>query len=336
MAKRIIFSVSLISMCFIQCVHQEKETDPLTQRVVEMLEFPAIEDPDPPIEEPLHGELFAANLSVDPLKEMGTFTMDGRLTPLILEIFQSLETNQVHEPDLKELLQTVNVALILDVINPEKPLDPKLEGFLKKMLELEGMNLPLPELPEILPIVTDPRNNESERPADPEQALEDLDAACMAEVRESYESGFRGCSLDNDSNVQAINSNYQRRVYEAEERLLQRNEAVMALYGEKVLLVSNLLKEISKIVNGNPGVENYEEIRLKLSYFGLVYAYYIRINLPVLYEYALAVNQSFYEHEIKAIGEIRDNKLDEASAIFQACIDWVNGLIAKEIEETCR
>src|SRR5690554_3268376 len=189
MAKRIIFSVSLISMCFIQCVHQEKETDPLTQPVVEMPEFPAIEDPDPPIEEPLHGELFTANLSVDAWKEMETFATDGRLTPLILEIFQSLETNQVHEPDLKELLQTVNVALILDVMNPEEPLNPQLERFPKKMLELEGMNLPLPELPEILPILADQSNNESERPADQEEVLEG-DAACIDEVRERYESGF--------------------------------------------------------------------------------------------------------------------------------------------------
>lgn len=323
-------------MCFIQCVHQEKETDPLAQSVVEMPEFPAIEDPEPPLEDPLHREMFTANLSVDPLKEMETFTTGGRITPWIMEVFRSWETTRIDDPGLKNLLQTINVAMVLDVVNPEKPLDPKLEGFLKKMLELEGMNLPLPELPETNLAATDLGKIEIGSTAGHEQSREEQDADCVEEVRERYESGFRGCSLDYDSNVQAINSNYQRRAYEAEERLIRRNEEVLTLSDEKLNLVGNLLREINKVIQGHPGVDNYEEVRLRLTYFGLVYAYYIRINLPVLYEYGLAVNQAFYEHEVNAIEEIRNHKLEEAAAALQTCIDWVNGLIAEEVEKTCR
>lgn len=336
MTKKIIFSLSLISVFFIQCVHREKETEPSIQTVVEMPEFPPIEDPEPSLEAPSHMEMFAANLSVDPLKEMETFIIDGRLTPLIQEVLESLEHTKVEDPDLRNLLQTATVAMVLDVVNPEKPLDPLLESFLKEMLELEGLNLPLPELPEINLIATDPGTVETGGTAGQEQPSDEQDADCVQEIRERYESGFRGCGLDHDSNVQAINTNYQRRAFEAEERLLRRNEEVRTLSGEKLLVVGDLLREINKLIQRHPGVENYEEVRLKLSYFGLVYAYYIRINLPVLSEYALAVNQAFYEYELETFAKIRDNKLEEASALLQDCIDRVNDLIAKEVESTCR
>src|SRR5690606_7813614 len=70
MTKQTILSLSLISIFFIQCVHREKETDPSLQPVVEMPEFPPIEDPEPSLEVPSHREMFAANLSLNPLKEM--------------------------------------------------------------------------------------------------------------------------------------------------------------------------------------------------------------------------------------------------------------------------
>src|SRR5690606_14019565 len=85
--------ILIMSLVFVQCVPKEEEINPADRQIIEMPEFPAIEDPEPVIEEPKHEELFMANLSIDVLKEMESTSTGEGVAPTVVEIFEILETH---------------------------------------------------------------------------------------------------------------------------------------------------------------------------------------------------------------------------------------------------
>jgi hypothetical protein len=225
-------------------------------------------------------------------------------------------------------------------MDPENPLDPKLEEFLKKMLEIEKINLPLPVIREMEGSVA--LENISERKTNSRLGIvvEQLSAAdltnpCAYEVYREFSSGARGCGFIWDENRGMIESNYSRRLYEAEERFLLRNALIRDLYSQKFTLMATVMGEIGRTIKkvGNP--EKVAEIKIQMGYFGLIYAYYIREHLSALHQKGLALNLLYYQNEVKLISDLRDQKLAEADVEFQECVDHINERIIEEVLRRC-
>src|SRR5690606_19385481 len=133
----------------VQCAQKEEEIVPTDQPGTALFEgmekLPSVVDPDPVIEEPDYEEIFAPNLSVDVLQGMARVSEGNEIPLPILEILKAIEDNTKDiDPSIQALLANVNTEFLLGVMNPENPLDPQLEEFLTKMLEIEQINLPLP------------------------------------------------------------------------------------------------------------------------------------------------------------------------------------------------
>src|SRR5690606_14986229 len=113
------------------------------------------------------------------------------------------------------MVENIDVEIFSQVLDPSRPLDPKLEGFLEAMLEIEGLNLPLPDLPGIPQIDAAPEmEKDQKKQALGEKNFRTLGASgpCADAVAGEFGSGFRICGLDYNDNVAEIVSNFARRV----------------------------------------------------------------------------------------------------------------------------
>ena len=146
---------------------------------------------------------------------------------------------------------------------------------------------------------------------------------------------MRICNLSYDEAVFEIDANYNRRLAEAEERLVQRNLLIQEIYTKNLPQLAIISQEIQKLVKNLRDHEIVKENREKLSYFSLIYSYFIRMNFSTLYNYAGVINQRYYDHEVKLIADLREEKLEEAETNRQACVAWVENIIQEEIKRRC-
>lgn len=336
--------IGFLLLLSVQCAQKEEEIAPTDQASTALLEelesLPSVVDPDPVIEEPDYDEIFSPNLSIEVLKGMA-MVAEGNEIPLpILEILKSIEDNtKAIDPSIQALLADVDIEFLMGVMNPDSPLDPQLEEFLKQMLEIEKINLPLPILPELNSKAVE---ESGERKSDLKMGIgseqsrtTEPSGPCVEEVYTEYGSGFRICNLGYEDDVFEIDANYIRRLEEAEVRLAQRNILIKELFTQNLPQLAIISQEIKKLVNNLRNHEIVKENREQLSYFSLIYSYFIRMNFATLYNYAFVVNQLYYDHEVKLITDLREEKLEEAETNRQACLARVEEIIQKEIKRRC-
>lgn len=333
----------LLLLFFSQCVSKEDDILPTEDLTSELLEdinkLPAMEDPDPVIEDPDYGVLFAPNLSLEILEKIGTISAGEELAPSTLEILKAIGAHAKNiDPELVALIGNINAEFLLGLMDPEKPLDPRMEEFLQKMLKIENLNLSLPEVLEIkglidLEILKKPKYKVGT--GTEQMRTVDLTNYCASEVYEQYGSGARACSSREQEDTERIEVNYIKRMNEAEQRFNQRNDLIMTLYSQKSLVKTTIMAQIMRTVDnvGNP--EKVEEIKEQLKYVGLIYAYYVRIHLSTIYQGGLAINHLYFQNEVMQINDLRDQKMEETRINFRTCLDQVNILIVEETENRC-
>jgi hypothetical protein len=336
----------LMLLNFSQCVSKEEEIAPSSESVSEILEkmekIPMVEDPDPVIENPDYGELFVADQYVEIIGEFLDINADSELPSSVRDAMIIIE-DEIKEvdPELKSLMGNLDMAFLQGILDPEKPVDPKLEQFLEKIMANDGFNFPLTKNP-VNPEVQKSEEVEGvqEKKSDPRVTLgkeqwRTTDSDCSTEVYDEYEPGFRVCGLEWEQNITEIEGNFVRRMGEAEERRLQRNELIDQLYSQKFILMDQIMGQVVEAVNKIKQMEKFQAIKTQLGCLGLVYAYYIRTNLSTLYTSGLALNEWYYQKEVRLITDLRDQRLAEAEMHNEECFARVEELIEEEIERRC-
>ena len=141
--------------------------------------------------------------------------------------------------------------------------------------------------------------------------------------------------MDYNSNVAEIESNYARRVFEAEARYLQRNALIQQLYDQKLVLTELLVSQVVPVVKDLMAREDFSEIKTRLKCLGLVYAYFLRTHLEAIFEKGLLINELYLQHEIQTITALRDKNFEAAEANYLECNARVDQLIQEEIKRRC-
>src|SRR5690606_19424340 len=113
------------------------------------------------------------------------------------------------------------------------------------------------------------------------------------------------------------------------------NILIQELYAKNLPQLAIISQEIKNLVKNLKHHDTVKENREKLSYFSLIYSYFIRMNFSTLYNYALELNQYYYDHEVKLMADLRKEKLEEAETNRQGCVAWVENIIQEEIKKWC-
>jgi len=303
----------------------------------DMDRLPSLQDPDPIIEDPDYEEIF------DPAYSMRLFddVLEGGAVPLHLkEVLQALaDAVRQESPEVQEKFQKVTLDFLVGILDPRNPLDPQLEETLRRMLLDEKLKPSFPEIP-VIEGLEELRATQNEVP-DGEPNLftssqaSSGDGICAHEIYMQFGSGARSCTQELAYTSGIIESNYIRRSFEAEERFDDRNLQIIDFSLDKLPKVVTKFRRILTSIRESSTTDEVEEIRSSLGDLAAVYAYYLRINVPLWQNYGLSLNEWYYHKEMELNEEIRKKKEDEAAVVHQNCINWVNSLIIKEVERTC-
>lgn len=329
----------IMLLMFFQCNSREHANIPGQKSAEELLadieNIPMVEDPEPVWSEPDYGRMFDPDLSIASMQELIAAKDGEALAPSTEKLLKEIE-DRLSAPDgeLKATVENINVDLLSQVLDPNKPLDPGLEDFLKGMLEVEALGLAFPVFPE-LPQFEAATAGKKEKKALTGENLRTM-GACADEVRDEFSSGFRICGLGYNDNVAEIESNYARRVAEAEARFQQRNALIQQLYDQKLVISKVLMSQAVPVIKDLMAREEFKEIKSQLKCLGLVYAYFFRNHLETVFEKGLLINELYLQHETATITALRDKSLEAADANYQECNARVEQLIQEEIERRCK
>jgi hypothetical protein len=309
---------------------------PVSEIFENMKKLPAIEDPDPVIEALEYDEIFGKAYSMGALIDVSSEDP----MPLYLKNMLKEIGEQVRDlnPEVKEKFKNTTLNSLVRILDPRVPLDPQLEQLLKELLEKHQSDLSLLEVPvveglEELRTAVGSLSQKTSRMAAPGDNR--VDDSCAQAIFLQYGSGARACGLDLNLALETIESNYLRRMYEAELRLEERNELLMAFELERLPVVVENFRKVLTAIRNTGTADEVEEIRANIGYLTAAYAYHLRLNVPLWRQYGVRLIEWYYYKELELIEEIRIQKEAEAELAHQHCIDWVNGLIIEEVNKAC-
>lgn len=299
--------------------------------------IPLLEDPDPVIENPDHEAIFEEHFSFRVLDEV---SVDGELSAYVREVLKEIALQiQDVDPGIKGKFKNITLNDLVKILDPRQPLDPQLEELLERLLKTEKLDLSRLEMPELDGFEQlkkkheEGYNFEGDNPV--VLASNPGDGSCAQEVYIEYGSGARSCGLTLMLDLQAIEDNYLRRSFEAEERFENRNQQILDSGLEEIPVAVEKIRKVLTLIKETRTDEEIQEIRYNLGYLAAVYAYHLRINFPLWHEYGLALNEWYFYKELELFAEIRTIKDAEADVRYDDCIDWVNGVIIKEVNKRC-
>lgn len=335
----------LVPVFLLGCVSSETNFDlpinsvtekPVSEIFRDMEKLPAIEDPEPEFEALHYEEIFAQAFLMRGLSE----TASEDLMPVYLKNLLKSLGEQVREvdPNIKEGFANASLNDLLKIMDPRVLLDPQLEQILQKLREQLVINHPFPDVPVIegleeLKAASERDGSKFQRPG--LMSNEGADDSCAQLVFMQYGSGARGCGVELNLILDAIESNYVRRMYEAGLRFEERNEMLVAFQLEQLPIAAERFREVLTAIRKTGTDGEVKDIRANIGYLAAAYAYHLRLNVPLWHEYGAQLIEWYYYKEIELIEEIRIQKEAEADLAHQHCIDWVNGLITEEVEKSC-
>lgn len=328
--KQYLIGCAALVFAFSGCAGQDEQSLQSEKEVAEIFKdrpkSSAIEDPEPELEIPDFEKELGGTYNMRLLDEI---IKEGQVPSELLKAIQEHIRNV--DPEIKKEFSNINLEFLLGILDPRVPLDPTLEATLKQLLEAEKEKLLLIDIPELAEW-----NAPDGKPSDKDDAeisfTEGEDSDCALEVYNLYGSGARSCGLDRQDALEMIESNYLSRSFEAEERFEERNEWVDL---DQLPLVVNQFRKVLATVKEAVTPEEVVQIRSSIGYLAATYAYYLRINSSLWQEYGLKLSEWYYLKELQLIEEHRLSREEEVEELFTDCIDWVNGLIVKEVDRKC-
>ena len=336
---------ALVPAFFIGCVSSESDSDlpvtpvtekPLSEIFKDMEKLPAIEDPKPEFEELKYEEIFAQAYLMRGLTDVAS---EDPMPVYLKNTLKSMgEQVRDVDPAIRDKFANASLNYLVAIMDPRVPLDPQLEQILQRLWEQLDFNLPFTPVPVVEGLEELKAAVESGGEVMGRSVLlahEGEDDSCAQAVFMQYGSGARACGLDFTQSLEIIESNYLRRMYEAEMRLEERNELLLAFELEQLPVAVEKFREVLTAIRKTGADGEVRDIRANIGYLAAAYAYHLRLNVPLWHEYGAQLVEWYYYKEIELIEEIREQKEAEADLAYQHCIDWVNGLIIEEVKASC-
>lgn len=332
---------AVMPVFFIGCVSQEEgyhfPEKQVSEIFQEMEKLPPIEDPDLLIEDLKYEEIFAEVYSLRVLAEVSP---EEDPMPLHLKnLLQSIgEQLRDVAPELKSEFENTSLNDLINIMDPRVPLDPQQEKLLQELLEKLKTDLPFAEIPAVEGLEelrTVVKILDHLTPNSSTVESKGSDDSCAQGVYLQYGSGARACGLERNLSYEAIESNYLRRVNEAETRRAERNQQLTEFELEQLTGVIEGFRKILTSIREVSTVDEVKEIRANIGYFAAAYAYHLRLNVPLWHQYGTDLIEWHYYKELELIAEIRHQKEAEADMALQHCLNWVNGLIIEVVNKAC-
>jgi hypothetical protein len=242
-------------------------------------------------------------------------------------------------PQIKAYFENVEMSTLRNIIDPSNELDEGLEDFFRSLFESGFMGLILPSRldgDQREPSIGVHNRNNSSTTANLRTMgsnVEGWEEGCEEDVY-FYGNGMRkGLSAWREEYIDDIYLHYSPEIDLAVERYLERSNFINLLYKERIRIVYALVEQAIDLAC-HAGITDTVALRTQIQQLGMVYAYYIRTQLQVLYNAAMEWNYNFMEREVKMIEEERQTKFEELDAwlMEKANIisDWED-----EAMETC-
>lgn len=336
---------ALVAAVFVGCVSSEIESGlsgkpmtekPLSEIFKDMERLPAIEDPEPEFEELKYEEVFAQAYLMRGLTDVAS---EDPMPVYLKNLLKSMgEQVRDVDPAVKDRFANASLNYLVAIMDPRVPLDPQLEQILQKLWQHLNADLPFTRVPvveglEELKTAVDRNDHKIVGPAVLVQREDDN--ACAQAVYMQYGAGARACGLELNESLNLIQSNYIRRMFEAEARFLERKELLFAFELEQLPVAVEKFREVLTAIRQTSTDGEVKDIRANIGYLAAAYAYHLRLNVPLWHEYGAQLTEWYYYKEIELIEEIRIQKEAEADLVYQHCIDWINTSIIEEVKASC-
>lgn len=341
--KKLIWA--LVPVFFISCVATESDSDlavkgveekTLTEIFEHMEKLPAIEDPDPEIVEPNYHEIFGAAFKLKVLEDLNG---EDPMPDYLVSVLKSIgDKTQGVASEVKEKFAALTLNGVVAIMDPRVPLDPEVEQLLRDLWVVYKEEFSVREVPVVDGLEEMRSDHEQlalEAPVIPFLKSLQTDGSCVEDIYALYAPGARSCSNELAYDLGIIESNYLRRVAEAEERFRIRNKQLENFTLEQLPVAVSLVREGLTAVRNAAGPEEVKEIRENTGFLAAMYAYHLRNAVPEWHQYGLQLNEWYYYKELEVYAELRVSKEDEANAAYTYCIDWVNTSIIEEVEASC-
>ncbi|WP_158860055.1 hypothetical protein [Lunatibacter salilacus] len=341
----LIFSLSLL-LLMVRCAPEELDLIPPYDQMIddfdEVGDLPGLDDPDPDIDDPDYEPIDTPAVLGNLLQEIIAFSDDGK--PISEASKKQLEdfNNKLKEKGLDpDIFSLIDMDFLTNLMNPENAIDPQLEAILNDMFEHPDLEMPLPEVPEYGELTTIEdilARIESSKNGTGQEGLRRMDSdlytICADRAYSAFQDRLAELTHQLREQEDAINANYLRRAYEAEERLVERNVLVHMLLMEQLVEHQEM---INRILNAArlAVLAGDTELQENLLTFALIYATYIRRQMAGWYLSSLAYNYVFFEIEIQSITKLRDDRIAAVKQHYDEAVMLAEEILEKAIQVYC-
>lgn len=344
---------------FVQCAPQELDLIPPFQQITDdfdgVNDLPDVDDPEPDVDDPDYEDVGPSDEVGDLLEEVILFSEEGRAIS---------QPSRIALRELSEALKkatagsgfplNLDLEFLIKLMNPENEIDSELERFLNEFFAKTNVKVPLPMIPEYGQVASADniaarlqaegsllaglrqagQGNQGQGHGSHGGRPSDLYSSCVKQANEAFQTRLAELTAQLIEQEDAINGNYLRRAYDAEERLIERNILVHGLLMEQLVAHQ---ATITKIMAAATRAVNHGDHELKedLLAFALVYAIYVRTQMGAWYLGSLAYNYVFYEAELNSIKKIRDNGIAAIKAHYEEAIAHAEAVLNNAIQVYC-